>query len=87
MSGDGIQVSSHRYGSFVCTVVAVECVLADGTAAVCSPCHNAELYWGVVATAGTVAIVTAAQIRLMPAAPLVRSVYTWFSDPSRFALL
>ncbi len=43
MSGNGIQVSSHRYGIFTASVVAVEVVLGDGSAVVCDPTHDPEL--------------------------------------------
>ncbi len=56
----------------------------DGSVVVCDPTHDNELFWSVIGTAGTVALVIGAQLRLMPATGLVRSTYTWYSDLSQY---
>lgn len=84
VSGDGIQVSAHRYGVFTNNVVAVEVVLGNGDRVVCDPTHSPELFWGTVSGAGTVALVTTAQFRIMTAGPFVRSTYKWFDDVTAY---
>lgn len=78
----------------------------DAPQVICDPFIEPELFWTVLRSMGTVALIIAAQvsshivcksarskvnvfmfslqIRLMPALPFVRSVYTWFDDIPSF---
>jgi FAD/FMN-containing dehydrogenase len=79
INGEGIQSSSHRYGAFSHNVAAVELVLGDGSTVVASEgCHE-DLFRVVGGCWGTVGIITAATLRLIPAKPFVRCRYRRFS--------
>jgi FAD/FMN-containing dehydrogenase len=75
ISGEGIQSSSHRYGVFTHTLAGVEVALGDGSVVWASPEQNADLFAALPGSLGTLGIVTAATLRLMPSARYVRSTY------------
>jgi delta24-sterol reductase len=80
INGEGIQSSSHRYGTFGHNVEALEVVLGDGEVVVATPDQHAELLGALPGSLGTLGVVTAATLRLMPAAPYVRSTYRHFTS-------
>jgi hypothetical protein len=75
INGLGVQSSSHRYGTFPDTVAAFQVVLADGRVVTASPDCEPELYRQLPGSYGTLGIVTAAEVRCVPARPFVRSRY------------
>jgi FAD/FMN-containing dehydrogenase len=81
INGEGIQSSSHRYGVFTQAVESMELLLADGSIVEASATSHPELFASVPESLGTLAIVLAATIQLVPAQPRVRVTYRAF--PSR----
>jgi FAD/FMN-containing dehydrogenase len=79
INGEGIQSSSHRHGLFTDTLAEVEVALGDGSVVRASPEQNADLFAALPGSLGTLGVVTAATLRLMPAAPYVRSTYRRYS--------
>jgi delta24-sterol reductase len=80
VNGEGLQSSSHRYGVFSRTITALEVVLGDGSVVVATPDRHPHLFGALPGSLGTLGIVTAATLRLMPGAPYVRSTYRHFTD-------
>ncbi len=78
LNGEGIQSSSHRHGVFTHTLESVELVIADGSIRHVSATGDAELFEALRESLGTLGIVTAAAIRLVPARPFVRLSYRAF---------
>jgi delta24-sterol reductase len=79
ISGEGIQSSAHRYGIFTHTVLSIEVLLADGRTLTTSADHHAELFAALPESLGTLGIITAATIKLVPAKPFVQCRYQRFS--------
>jgi FAD/FMN-containing dehydrogenase len=78
VNGEGIQSSSHRYGLFTNTLESVELLIADGSVMKTSSTENAEVFKALPESLGTLGIVTAATIRLVPAKPWVKLSYRRF---------
>jgi Delta24-sterol reductase len=78
--GGGIQggageSSSFRYGCFNQTCNSFEVILANGRQVQASPQKNADLFYGSAGSFGTLGIITAAKVRLVPAKKYVRLTY------------
>lgn len=78
--GGGIQggageSSSFRYGPFHDNCLAFEVVLGNGDVVIASPNENADLFYGLPCTYGTIGIITAAKLSVIPAKPFVRLRY------------
>ena len=79
INGEGIQSSSHRYGPFSQTLESVELLLADGSVVTASATSHASLFAALPESLGTLGIVTAATVRLVPAGPFVKTTCRAFS--------
>jgi hypothetical protein len=86
VNGLGIQSSSHRYGLFPDNLVAFEAVLGDGSIVIASrdDPETSNLFFDLPGSYGTLGIVTAIALRLIPAGPFVRSKYRLFTTVSSF---
>lgn len=73
--GTGIESSSHRYGLFQHTCVSYELVLCDGSVIKCSKDKNSDLFYSVPWSYGTLGILTAVEIKLIPAKKFIRLNY------------
>lgn len=78
--GGGIQggageSSSFKRGFFSQNVHWCEMILADGTIIKTSPTENADLFFGSAGSMGTLRVVTAAEIQLIPAKKYVTLTY------------
>lgn len=73
--GTGIESSSHKYGLFQHICVSYELVLADGSIETCSESNNPDLFYSVPWSYGTLGILTAVEIRLIPAKKFVKLNY------------
>ncbi len=82
LNGQGIQSTSHRNGLFTDSVLAFEIVLGDGSVKVCDATHHVDLYCAVIegSTWGTVGIITAVALKLMPSDQFVVSRYALFTQ-------
>jgi len=67
IQGNGGESSSFKWGAFNQTVVGHEIVVGDGEVHMTSAYTDADLFYGVPGTAGTVGILTSAEIELIPA--------------------
>lgn len=84
INGEGIQSSSHRSGVFTQTLETVELLLADGSVVDASVTSHPDLFAALPESLGTLGIVTAATIRLVPAGPFVRTTYRAFASRSDY---
>ncbi len=78
--GGGIQggageSSSFTWGFFSQTVNWIEYILADGSVVKASPTEHADLFYGAAGSSGTLGVVAAAEIQLVPAKKYVQLTY------------
>ncbi|GJQ68037.1 hypothetical protein Trydic_g10670 [Trypoxylus dichotomus] len=73
--GTGIESSSHKYGLFQHTCVSYELVLSDGSLVTCSKTENPDLYYSIPWSYGTLGILTAVEIQLIPAKKFIKLNY------------
>ena len=89
MNGLGIQSSSHRYGLFPETLAAIEVVLPTGQHVVlhaeAEDSLHRRLFENLPGTYGTLAIVTAASVRIVPAKDLLDVRYYPTCSPAGHA--
>lgn len=83
--GTGIESSSHRYGLFQHTCVSYEMVLCDGSVVTCSKEENPDLYFAIPWSYGTLGILTAVEIKIIPAKRFVKLEYRPFKTLEGFA--
>lgn len=79
-AGGGIQggageSSSFKWGFFSQTVNWVEYVLGDGTVLKTSPTEHADLFYGAAGSCGTLGVITAIELQLIPAKKYVQLTY------------
>ncbi|HUB93003.1 MAG TPA: FAD-binding oxidoreductase [Verrucomicrobiae bacterium] len=79
--GGGIQggageSSSFKWGFFSQTVNWIEYVLADGSVITASPTEHADLFYGASGSSGTLGVITALEVQLIPATKYVQLTYT-----------
>jgi hypothetical protein len=67
IQGAAAETSSHKYGCFSQTVNWMEMVLGDGTMLKVSPNKHADLFYGTAGSYGSLGLVTAAELQLIPA--------------------
>eukprot|EP00947_MAST-08B_sp_MAST-8B-sp1_P001721 g1721.t1 len=84
-NGGGIQSSCHKHGLMWSTFESFEVVLADGRHVLADRKRNADVFGMVAHSYGTVAIVVAATLRLVPALSHVRCTYRHFDDRRAFS--
>ena len=63
--GFGIETSSHRYGLFQHICTALEIVLPDGTFLRCTPEENADVFYALPWSYGTIGFLVAAEIEVL----------------------
>ncbi|CAH1153510.1 unnamed protein product [Phaedon cochleariae] len=73
--GTGIESSSHIHGLFQHICVSYELVVSDGSVVKCSANENSDLFWSVPWSYGTLGILTAVEIKMVPAKKYVRLTY------------
>lgn len=73
--GTGIESSSHRYGLFQHTCISFELILSDGSLVVCTKEENPDLFYSVPWSYGTLGILTAVEIKIIPAKKYVKLHY------------
>ncbi|XP_074564895.1 delta(24)-sterol reductase-like [Curcuma longa] len=79
INGYGIEGSSHIYGLFSDTVVAMEVVLADGRVVRCTKDNEySDLFYGIPWSQGTLGLLVSAEIKLIPIKEYMRVTYTPF---------
>ncbi|MDD5462710.1 MAG: FAD-binding protein [Methylococcales bacterium] len=73
--GFGIESSSHKYGLFQSICVSFDLVTADGECLRCSPTENADLYYLIPWSHGTLGFLVAAELKIIPAKKYIRVHY------------
>lgn len=77
INGYGIEGSSHIYGLFSDTVVAMEVVLANGQVVRCTKDNEySDLFYGIPWSQGTLGLLVSAEIKLIPIKEYMRLTYT-----------
>jgi delta24-sterol reductase len=75
VQGGAAESSSFKYGGFHETALEYEVILGDGTVVNASRQEHAELFWGTACSYGSLGILSAVKLRLIPAQPFVRLRY------------
>ncbi len=78
--GGGMESSSHRYGLFSDNCLAYEILLGDGSIVRASPDEHADLFYGIVGSYGSLGVLLAIELRLIPAKPWIQLKYRKFSS-------
>jgi delta24-sterol reductase len=73
--GFGIESSSHKYGLFQSICASFDLVTADGGLVRCSPSENADLYYQIPWSHGTLGFLVAAELKIIPAKKYIRVHY------------
>jgi delta24-sterol reductase len=73
--GFGIESSSHKYGLFQSICASFDLVTADGQCVHCSPSENADLYYQIPWSHGTLGFLVAAELKIIPAKKYIRVHY------------
>jgi len=73
--GFGIESSSHKYGLFQFICASFDLVSADGKLVHCSPSENADLFYQIPWSHGTLGFLVAAELKIIPAKKFVRVHY------------
>lgn len=73
--GFGIESSSHKYGLFQSICASFDLVTADGELVRCSPSENADLYYQIPWSHGTLGFLVAAELKIIPAKKYIRVHY------------
>jgi Delta24-sterol reductase len=84
IAGAALESSSCKYGQFSEQVTALEVILADGTILNCSPSQDADCFYGMMGAYGSLGIITACTLRVMPYRPYVRLCYRTFNQEDDF---
>ena len=84
LSVGGIGPGSHRYGPLLASAVQLQVVTADGALRDCSPSQNRDLYDAVLGGLGRCGAIVAAELRLRPVRPRVRTFYLLYDDHRRW---
>lgn len=79
--GMGAESASHRFGTFNDTCAALEFLSADGRLVKTTPSENADLFYGLAGSYGSLGTLVSAEIKLVPAKECVHLHYTFFSNP------
>ncbi|KAL3280089.1 hypothetical protein HHI36_017594 [Cryptolaemus montrouzieri] len=78
--GTGIESSSHIYGLFQHICLSYELVLADGSIVKCSQDENSDLFYAIPWSYGTLGILTAVELKLIPAKKYIQLTYQPFNS-------
>ncbi len=73
--GFGVETSSHKYGLFQYICRSFEIVTAEGKLVKCSKDENAELFYSIPWSYGTLGFLVAAELDIIPAAKYVKVHY------------
>ncbi|XP_046985624.1 delta(24)-sterol reductase-like [Schistocerca americana] len=73
--GTGVESSSHKHGLIQHICVSYELVLADGSVVVCDKENNADLFYAVPWSYGTLGFLTAVEFRIIPSKKYVKLDY------------
>lgn len=75
INGFGVESSSHKYGLFQYTVQSLDIVSAEGKLLHCSAQENAELFYNIPWSHGTLGLLVAAELKIIRCTKYVRLHY------------
>lgn len=75
IAGVAGESSSFRYGVFAQICANIEIITPNGRALTASPHKNSDLYYGIGGSFGTLGVITAVDVRMMPAKRYVNLTY------------
>lgn len=75
--GAALESSSHRFGQFNDQCLEYEVILGNGEKILASPFENSDLFYALAGSYGTLGIITAIKLKLIPAKPYVNLQYFW----------
>ncbi len=75
VNGFGIESSSHKYGLFQHICKSFEIVTADGELVKCSPEENAEMFYAIPWSYGSLGFLVCAELAIIPAKKYVHLTY------------
>jgi len=75
INGFGVETSSHKYGLFQYICVSLELVTPEGKLVKCSATENAELFYSIPWSHGTLGFLVAAELKIVPATRYVAVDY------------
>lgn len=81
--GAGAESASHRWGTFNDTCLGLEFLRADGHLVKTTPHQNADLFYALPGSYGSLGALVAAEIKLIPAKEGVHVRYAFFSSPAK----
>ena len=84
INGFGIESSSHKYGLFQHICESFEIVTAEGERVRCCKDHNAELFYAVPWSHGSLGFLVEAEIKIVPAKKYVHLTYVPFRSKKAF---
>jgi delta24-sterol reductase len=67
IQGAAAESSSYRWGCFSQTLVSLEMILGNGEQVTATPDDHADLFYGTAGSYGSLGVITAAEIKLVPA--------------------
>lgn len=76
--GTSLESSSHRYGQFNDLCIEYELLLGDGSMVKASQKENSDLFYGIVGSYGSLALLTAVTVKVIEAKKYVHLTYTRF---------
>lgn len=80
--GAALESSSHRYGQVSDNCLEYEVLLGNGKRVLASTQENSDLFYALSGSYGTLGILTAIKLKLIPAKPYVRVKYHWYRHTS-----
>ena len=83
IQGGAGESSSFKYGGVHDAAMEYEIMLGDGSLVVASTSENADLFWGLPASCGTLGLLMLVKIRLVPTKPYVRLVFETADSPAK----
>lgn len=75
--GTALESSSFRYGQFSDICLEYELILGDGSLVTASATENADLFYAMSGSYGTLALLTAVKLRLIPSKPSVALTFSY----------
>ncbi|XP_076812306.1 delta(24)-sterol reductase-like [Clavelina lepadiformis] len=73
--GTGVETSSHKYGLMQHICLSYELVLPDGSVVTCTKDKNADLFYAVPWSHGTLGFLVSAEVKIIPSKQYVRIAY------------
>lgn len=83
VNGATLEASSYKYGQFNDNCLDYEIVLGSGEIIHATEEEYTDLFYGISGSYGSLGLLTLIKVKLIPASPFVRTVFTFSGDYSR----